>query len=92
MNKTIFLTCAIITTLAVTIVLPGLSYAHAFQMLRPGLSITAGGGSVDVGGGSVDVNVRGLGVHASHCGGVSIGSSNVLGSAAIACRILPASK
>ncbi|MDQ6862518.1 MAG: hypothetical protein M3044_01720 [Thermoproteota archaeon] len=75
MNKSIFLTCAIITTFAVTIVLPGLSYAHAAMMLPP--PRTLGGDNINIGGGGVGVNVGGHHISVDRCG-VNIGSNSFL--------------
>lgn len=69
MNKTILLNFAIITALAVTLVLPGLSYAHAAkaQRLLPG--------GINIGSGGVNVDVGRLHIHADQCSGVGIGSN-----------------
>ena len=69
MNKSIFLTCAIITTLAVTMVLPSIGYFHAAKALR----LLQGG--INVGRGGVSVDVGGLHIHADQCSGVGIGSN-----------------
>ncbi len=74
MNKSIFLGCTIITTLAMMIVLPGSGYLHAakaVQRLQGGVNV----GGVHVGGGGVSVDVGRLHIQADQCSGVDIGSN-----------------
>lgn len=85
MNKSVFLTCGIITTIALTVVLPGLSHAYAVAMRGP---------IINAGRGSVDVNVHGLSIHASHCGvsvggGISLGGNDLTGRCAIPAQTSP---
>ena len=78
MNKTILLNSAIITALAVTIVLS--SYIPAAKALRPFLP-----GGINVGHGGVSVDVGRLHIHADQCTGVGVGSDDARGmNAAIA--------
>jgi hypothetical protein len=73
-NKSIFLGCAIITTLAMMIVLPGSGYLHAVKArLLPQGGVNVGG--VHVGAGGVSVDVGKLHIHADQCTGVGIGSN-----------------
>lgn len=82
MNKSVLLKSAIITALAVGIVLS--SYVPAAKALRQALP----GFGINVGGGGVNVDVGRLHIHADQCGGVGIGSGVAQQFAQARCAIM----